>query len=137
MKTTNETMKFALGEIHYNSQDVVRFDEGLYGFESFKEFILIAVDEHLPFEWLVAIENPELMFPVIDPYLVCSDYNPQLTVLQDQSDRLLVMVSVSEDKTVSANLRAPLVIEEEKRRGHQAISRVETYSMRHPLKASK
>ena len=72
------------------------------------------------------------MFTAIDPQLVCSGYEPRLSV--PESAKILLLVSVSEkDKAVSVNLKAPVIINEESRECAQYISPVESYSLRHPV----
>jgi flagellar assembly factor FliW len=69
------------GKIDTEDQQVVRFPEGLVGFEGHREFILHRSETCEPFAWLISVDDPELVFAVADPeYFVTDSY-----VLRDRS----------------------------------------------------
>lgn len=91
--------------------------------------------------WLQSMEEPELAFPVADPTHICSGYNP---VVEDELlesiggiDKpedvfVLVVLTVPSDLTkMTANLKAPLVINTDTRKGCQIIVNNEEYQVRY------
>ncbi len=127
------------GEIEYEAGDVIRFPEGLFGFEEERDFLL------LPFDGggllcLQSVKTPALAFVALDPFTLKPDYVPEL----DPSDLKAFGVKETGDlgfyvlcavknpvSTSTVNLKCPLVIHPETREARQVI--MERYEMRHPL----
>ncbi len=101
-------------------QKVIYFPEGVPAFEGVKNFLLIAKDEDLPFLWLQAVDVPHLSFVVIDPFLVSSEYQPEvldedIDLLQIKHPEDAIIVSIVNLKNVkesgvTTNLVGPILI---------------------------
>ena len=65
------------GEITYQTDELICFPDGLFGFEEEHEFLLIRLedDEASPF-CLQSTKNPEVAFIVLDPFQLVPDYAP-------------------------------------------------------------
>lgn len=129
------------GEIEYEAGDVLRFPEGLFGFEEEKGFLL------LPFEGsgggmlcLQSVKTPALAFVVLDPFALDPDYEPELEAgelrrfgVKEAGDLgFYVLCAVKNPVSASTvNLKCPLVVHPETREARQVI--MERYEMRHPL----
>ena len=129
------------GEIEYEAEDVVRFPEGLFGFEEEQGFLL------LPFDGsgggmlcLQSVKTPALAFVVLDPFTLKPDYEPELEpsdlkafgVKEAGELGFYVLCAVKNPVSASTvNLKCPLVIHPETREARQVI--MERYEMRHPL----
>ncbi len=112
-------------------QKEIYFPEGLPAFEDIKKFLLIAKDEDLPFLWLQAVDVPHLSFVVIDPFLICAGYQPE--VLDDDveflginhpKDALIVsIVNMKQIKDLgfTTNLVGPIVINWRNKKAKQVI----------------
>jgi flagellar assembly factor FliW len=126
------------------ARDVVRFPNGLPGFEACRGFLLMASEALGPLQCLKAIEGPSASFLVIDPRRVLPDFRCDLSA----SDRhrlgvadganteallWLVLVTIELDGTVSANLRAPVVINPERMVGQQVVPYQCVYPIRHVI----
>ena len=132
-RTPCQKLTCALGTVQYRTIDIITFRNGLYGFEDYDRFVFVVHDEFKPFRWLVSLDDPELMFTVIDPTLVCKDYDPQLN--HDTIEQLWTLVSIDESNNkVTVNLRAPIIIQENGRQGEQIISPVEAYELRFEIR---
>ena len=94
------------------------FPKGLFGFEQYTEFVLYE-SEYQPFYWLQSKTNESLAFLVVDPFLICTDYE------LDVDDNLLkdievssptdvfvlgIMTVPSDDSPVTINLQGPLIV---------------------------
>ena len=118
---------------------VLAFPAGLPGFEAHTRFALIEDEYYQPFGWLQALDDPAIKFLVVDPAWVLPDYQPDL---DDQAlsglelgptdaPRLLCILVVPEDvQAMTANLKAPLVLNRRLRRGKQVILSDDRYPLR-------
>ncbi|MEA1883099.1 MAG: flagellar assembly protein FliW, partial [Thermotogota bacterium] len=69
------TIQTNVGEIKVEEKDIVIFKQGIPGFEFLKKFAVIALEDTKPIQWLVSLEDKEVSLPVIDPWLIRSDYH--------------------------------------------------------------
>jgi flagellar assembly factor FliW len=128
------------GEISYSEEDVLFFPRGIPAFEKNHSWIL-AGDEDNAIKWLQNIEDGDLAFPVTSPDAVMPDYNAKIP--EDELDligsrdigdlALLIVVSIPEATpwNMTANLRAPIVVNLKSRRAVQVIVLNEEYAIRH------
>ncbi len=128
-----QKLKCPFGTIEFDTEDVVCFDEGLFGYEDFSEYVIWNQKEYQPFQWLISLKNPDLMFPVVDPGKFISDYKPSLSS-QEMWDSVLTIVSIGESKeSVTTNLRAPILIRKNAQRAKQIILTDSKYPLRFQL----
>jgi flagellar assembly factor FliW len=121
--------------------DIIRFPEGLPGFESCHGFVVLAANDGVPVQRLESIEGPEARFLVIDPRYVLPTYRFELSDhdrmrLQARPDTPLLwlsMVTLEEDGAITVNLRAPVVINPERMVGFQVMPYECLYPLRHVL----
>mgnify|MGYP002727551396 CR=1 FL=1 len=117
------------GEIDIEDDKVIDFKNGIIGFEEYHKYALIfdaEKESSKSIMWLQSMEEPELAFPVADPTHIFSGYNPVV------EDELLVVLTVPSDLTkMTANLKAPLVINTDTRKGCQIIVNNEEYQVRY------
>lgn len=120
------------GEIEYQEDDVICFPDGIYAFPDTKDFIMVGeMTEEFPFMWLQAVNMPEVTFIITNPFLFSSDYDfelkeEEMKELQiERKEQVLVasLVVIPEEKIqdTTTNLKAPLVINTEKKLGKQVI----------------
>lgn len=121
------------GSIDLEEEKIITFEQGIIGFEELKKFaILYDLDskEKGNVSWLQSLDEPQLAFPIINPFLVKGDYNPEIEdeILQSLGEvkednvSVLVTLAVPRDvKKMTCNLRAPFVINTDTRKGTQVI----------------
>ena len=131
------------GEIDINDEKVILFEQGLIGFENLKKFAILFDADHADqrnISWLQSLEEPTLAFPIIDPFLIREDYNPEiedsglatLGDLKEEDLNVLVTLSVPKDiKQMSCNLKAPIIINVETRKGAQLIAENNDYPVKY------
>ena len=138
-----QTRRF--GVIEVDESRVIRMKGGILGFEQRLAYTLVIQDEDNPLWWLQSLEDGELAFVVIDPLVVRPDYQPEipkaaLTVLEisrKETMSLLAIVTIrSQPFRVTANLRAPLVINADTRIGGQVVLEDDQYPVRHEIVSS-
>ena len=132
-KGNKQVVECPLGNIEYDEEGALFFPEGLYGYDQYNRFLIWSQEKFFPFEWLVCLEEPTLIFPVIDPMVVISDYNPR-GIDGESSNTIRVIVTMgSSVETVTANLRAPIIISREKNQAKQVILTDSLYPLRYPV----
>lgn len=121
-----ETTRF--GKIELDEEEVITFSQGLCGFGNEKEFVLLVDDT--PFFWLQSVNNPDLAFVVTEPWQFRQDYAFELNdeikeeLKIEAKEEVLVMniLVIPEDpQEITMNLKAPIVVNEEKRIAKQII----------------
>ncbi len=133
-----ETTRF--GPVEVDESRLIEIPAGLLGFSSFKTFSLLQPDENGVFFWLQSVETPDLAFVVTDPALWVPDF--QATIRKEQMEELglnetgdaqvLVIVNKRE-KSLTANLQGPIVINTANRRAMQLVLAEKKWSTRHEL----
>ena len=129
-----------LGEIEYEKDEVIEFEQGLYGFEEKQSFILVNLDDpEFPFNWLQSIEDEELSFVLTSPFLFVENYEFELPdsvaeVLEiDKPEDALILSTVvlnEEMHKSTMNLQAPIIINRNSNKGRQIILE-EDYELKH------
>jgi flagellar assembly factor FliW len=129
------------GEIQIDKETIIKFKEGLLGFEEEKEFAIIDTeDKDSPFSWLQSINTPELAFVIINPFYAFPDYEfivpkkiQEKLEIQDEKDiAIYSIVVIPEDmEKMTANLLGPIIININKKLGKQLILDDNRYSTKH------
>lgn len=119
----------ANGIVNVDEKQLVTFPEGLLGFEKYTKFALID-SECEPFIWLQSTEESNLAFLMIDPFLICSDYEADIddsalrNIGVDSAEDIIIMTLVTIPKdgsAITANFLGPVVINKKNRKCLQVI----------------
>jgi len=130
------------GNLSIEKENIITFEQGLLGFEELKQFAIIDVEECLPFEWLVSVEDPIVAFPILNPTLFFSDYKPSLSkddlVLLDikkeiDVEMFCIVMLGKKPEDVTLNLKGPILINMKNKMGKQIVLTEDFYSLHHPL----
>lgn len=132
------------GEIIIDDDKIIHFPNGIIGFPDLTEFTLIHDEEKGTdsIHWLQSIQEPAFAMPVMDPLIVCPDYNPEaddelFNVLGEiKPDELLVLVTVTvpHDLTkMTVNLKGPIIINVSEKRALQIIVEGDEYQVKFPI----
>ena len=138
---TIETRLF--GEITIADEKLITFPDGIVGFPFMKQFALIRDEENenAAIMWLQSMEEPQFAMPVIEPNLIEENYNPMLDdeylapvgELTPEQTYSLVTITVPTDiEKMTANLKAPIVINMENNKAVQIIVE-DDYQVKHPI----
>lgn len=122
------------GEIDIEEEKLITLESGMIGLPDYQKFALIFDEEKgmkaSSVMWLQSMDDPETAFPVMQPNAVKPDYNPTvndemlapLGALTEENTYVLVTLTAMPDvKQTSVNLKAPIVINTETRKGCQLI----------------
>lgn len=119
------------GEVEFNEENIIKFKNGLLGFEELNNFLLIKTENDL-FFWLSSIDQPELVFPLIGLRLVDDQY-PQV----EGNEAFGIVTLNSEPSEITVNLKAPVYIDQDSKEGYQSIIDKERYSVKYKLFVEK
>jgi flagellar assembly factor FliW len=137
------------GAIEYLSGDEFAFPNGLPGFPCETTFLPVEIPEQLPLLYLQSLRTPDLCFVALPARCIVADYelSPNAEDLAfiglgpdakpDSEMLCLALVCFGEDGTVSANLRAPIIISVKNRTGVQMIQTEDRYPIRFPLEPER
>lgn len=133
------------GEVELDDEKILTFEEGIIGFEHLRKFTLIYNDENessAAITWLQSVEEPMVALPVISPFSVMADYNPvveddvllPLGTLTEENTAIFLTLTVPSDITkMTTNLKAPIVINAETKKGCQVIAENPDYVVKYNI----
>ncbi len=131
------------GQVEYQEDEIITFENGLYGFEQYHRFLPVAFqDDSDSLLLLQNLEEERLSFIAANPFRFFPDYQPVLSqadrkklgVEQEEELSYYVLLSVGEEaESGRVNLRCPIVVNAVTRKGIQAVLDNRSYSFRQPL----
>ena len=132
----------ANGIIDVDERQRITFSQGLLGFESLKDYALLDA-ERQPFYWLQSLDNPQVAFVLINPFIFRPDYeasidNEELKTIgiSDPASALIFsIVTIPAESPMTANLQGPLVINRDTRCGLQAVLTDPRWKTKHDIMA--
>jgi flagellar assembly factor FliW len=105
------------------------FSRGLIGFEEHRHWVLLADDENPAVAWLQSLSEPQTALPAVSPRRWVPGYQihlsrHQLTPLELAAlDKAFALVVVSRNEVgLTLNLRAPIIVNLDRRIGRQVIT---------------
>jgi flagellar assembly factor FliW len=137
----------AYGLIDVDERQKISFSHGLLGFESLKNYVLMDA-ERQPFFWLQSMDNEQVAFILIDPFIFRPDYelnidNDELKnigISDPKNALIFAIVTIPPDNAglasrMTANLQGPLVINRDTRQGLQAVLTDPVWKTKHDILA--
>ncbi len=131
------------GEIEIDKKKILTFADGIPGFEHLTQFAIIHnPDKELHFHWLQSMEDGDIAFIIVNPFIFKPDYDFQipkraiekLAIEKPEDIFICTIVVVPEDiSKMTANLQAPIVINIKNNKGKQIIIDNDNYSRKHPI----
>ncbi len=117
------------GSVEIRPDDILFFRGGILGFEDCQHWVILADAANPAVAWMQSLQRPEIALPVVSPRRFVPDYQIQLEASDidplhlNSIEQAQVLGVVSRDKDVlTLNLRAPLIINLERRLGSQVIT---------------
>jgi flagellar assembly factor FliW len=130
-----------MGTIEVADEQIITIPSGLFGFEEYTDFALID-SEYAPLIWLQSRQDANLAFLLIDPFIICEDYEvdiddkslAKIGVTNPSDVIVFAIVTVpKEGGPVTANLQGPLVINRKNKKCMQAILSDTKYTTKHNI----
>lgn len=130
------------GELEVQENELFQIPEGILGFENLKNFFFVDPNDQTLILWLQSKEEPALAFPVIEPKIFNPDYSLKLLPselesleLKDLTDTsVYCILTIPKQVTeMSANLKAPLIINNKTKKGRQIVLQDSKLEVRFPI----
>ena len=121
------TTRFGVVEI--DASDILLFPHGVIAFEDCRHWVLLADASNESLGWLQSVTRGEVALPVVSPRRFAPEYQVhvtrgQLATLElSQFDHAYVLAVVGKsDDELTLNLKAPLIINLDRRIGRQVMT---------------
>ena len=131
------------GELEIDASRIIEMrGSGILGFEHLRRFVLLMHSEKIPLVWFQSLDDGAVAFVMVNPFFINSDYQPEigdhevkmLEIEKPDDVLLLSIVTIrSNHSTVTANFRAPVVINAVKRLAMQIVLENPDYPVRYVL----
>lgn len=132
-------------QIIIDKTDIITFESGIPGFLDEKEFVLLPL-EGTPFWVLQSIHTVQIAFVLADPFIHFPTYEFKLTeevqqkleIKAEQDVAVFTILTLAEPfANTTANLKAPVIINNRTKLGKQLILTDERYETKHRLVQTK
>jgi flagellar assembly factor FliW len=130
------------GELEVNNNDIIILPEGLLGFEQLKKYFVVDPGDSTLILWLQSTEDEKVAFPILEPKIFKPDYVAKLLpadlngleLESLQTAKLYSILTIPATVTdMSANLKAPIVINSQKKVGKQIVLQDSKLSVKHEM----
>lgn len=131
----------SLGEIEIEKENIIVFQNGIPGFENITEFVIVEnPDKDVPFCWLQAINDSNVAFVIINPFVFKPGYDfeipsavvEKLEIRAPEEVLVYSIVVIPEDvNQMTANLVAPIIINTKNNKGKQVVLDDNRYNTKH------
>ncbi|MGM0499788.1 MAG: flagellar assembly protein FliW [Bacillota bacterium] len=134
------------GKIEIEEDQIIYFKNGLPGFETAKEFVLLPFADDSPFIIMQSLSNQELAFITVEPGNLIADYEFEISDQREKEleiksieDILVLNIITLKDQleAITANLSAPIIINLKEKLGGQIILDNHNFSVRYPIFAEQ
>jgi flagellar assembly factor FliW len=136
-------MTTRFGEIEVDDARIIEMRGcGILGFEHLRRFVMIMHSEKTPLLWFQSLDDGAVAFVIANSFVIKTDYQPEigthemdmLEIVNPEDVLLMSIVTIrSNPMTVSANFRAPLVINAVRRLAMQVVLDDQDYPVRYVL----
>ncbi|MBF0543494.1 MAG: flagellar assembly protein FliW [Candidatus Riflebacteria bacterium] len=135
-------MKFItarFGEIEVSKEEIIVFPEGLFGFKSYHQYVILNTQDRSPFRWLQSFDDGDLAFVIIEPLNFMFSYDLEVSdeeasflgLVKPEDAAIYTIITIPENTmNMTANLQGPLVINAKTRIGRQIISNNSHHSVK-------
>lgn len=133
------------GKIEYEEQELLVFPDGLFGFSQYHNYLPLSLEEDdSSMLILQSVDEPYIAFFLIDAAALLPSYSPvllpeELSLLGVKSSEELSYYAICAVKKDyldgTVNLKCPLAINPDTRRGIQVILSNTAYDYRHTLRS--
>jgi flagellar assembly factor FliW len=130
------------GQIEISSEEIISIPSGVLGFPEDHNFCLVDTGDDTLILWLQSLSNPHLAFPVLEPKVFKPDYVVRLSAAELRELKLnsikdasvfTILTIPSNLAEMTANLKAPLVINVVEKTAKQVVLQENDQPIKHPM----
>jgi flagellar assembly factor FliW len=129
------------GVVEVADTDIMDFSDGLLGFEHIKRYFIVDPADETLILWLQSADSADVAFPILEPKLFKNDYKVRLSANElrtlridatNKKDTLVycILTIPAEVSAMTANLKAPIVINTASRHARQVVLQENEYSVK-------
>lgn len=129
-KTKTKIKSAVFGDLEFNSERIIYFNDGIPGLENVKEYIFFIIEEYKSISWMVSLDG-KYHFPLVLVNKIAesdwdeesmSYYLPKLKTLIDQEPDMVPYVIIKLNPVVkTVSLKAPILVNVKNQTGRQVI----------------
>jgi flagellar assembly factor FliW len=122
--------------------EIISMPQGILGFPEYKKFCIVDPGDDTLILWLQSLDNPEIAFPILEPKIFKPDYLVRLSAVElrelkldsiNQSAVFSILTIPADVTQMTANLKAPLVINLKGQIARQVVLQENEYTIRHEM----
>lgn len=130
------------GQLSVGQDEQIIISQGILGFPEYTKFCLVDPCDDTLILWLQSEENPDIVFPVLEPKIFKPEYTARLSAAELRELRfdninqsaVFAILTIPDDITqMTANLKAPLVINLKEQKAKQVVLQENEYNIKHPM----
>lgn len=130
------------GQLSVGDDETILIPQGILGFPEYRKFCLVDPGDETLILWLQSMENTDIAFPLLEPKLFKPEYAARLSAAELRELKLeninqsavFAILTIPEDVTrMTANLKAPLVINLKEQVAKQVVLQENEYNIKHEM----
>jgi flagellar assembly factor FliW len=117
------------GALDIETEDIIHFPTGLLGLEDCRHWVLLADAQNSALGWLQCTSRPEVALAVVSPRRFVPHYQFRVfrselvpLELSDVRDAQVLTIVGKNERSITLNLKAPVVINLQRRLGRQVVA---------------
>ncbi len=130
------------GQLTIQAEELIRIPVGILGFPELTEFCLVDPSDDTLILWLQSTQDPSFVLPVLEPKIFMPNYSARLSAAELRELKLdnvnqsavFTILTITDDVTqMTANLKAPLVINLKEQIARQVVLQENEYGIKHAM----
>lgn len=130
------------GQLTVGDDETIHIAQGLLGFTELTRYCIVDPGDETLILWLQSLENPEIAFPVLEPKIFRPDYAARLSAAElrdlklesvSQSAVFSILTLPVDITQMTANLKAPLVVNLKAQIAKQVVLQENEYPVKQPM----
>jgi len=130
------------GQLTVGDDERIHIPSGVLGFSQYTRFCLVDPGDETLIVWLQSLENPDVAFPLLEPKIFKPDYSARLSAAElrelkleniNQSAVFSILTIGDDVMQMTANLKAPLVINLKEQIARQVVLQENEYGIKQPM----
>lgn len=130
------------GQLAVLEEDKITIPQGILGFPDLRNYCLVDPGDDTLILWLQSLDDPQIAFPVLEPKIFKPDYAARLSSNELRELKLdtinhsavFSILTIPENITqMTANLKAPVVLNLKQQVGKQVVLQENEYAIKHPM----
>lgn len=132
-----ETGRF--GQLTVGDDEIISIPQGILGFPEYKKYCLVDPGDETLIVWLQSLDQQQIAFPLLEPKIFKPDYTARLSAAElrelklenvNQSAVFSILTIPEDISKMTANLKAPLVINLKQHIAKQVVLQENEYNIK-------